>query len=378
MKRKSREILEFEKEFYTICQKDVIPILSQYEPERRKMLKELIRIVSIRAIIIIGAIILFKDGLWFIITQGDDIFIMICIVIFCILVFPIWDYNNKFVQKLKSSIMPKIIPVFGHMQWINGLTLIDAKELKASQLFGYWDKRESFDSFRGNYKGVDFSISETRLYISGRKTDDTIFKGVIVTFNSNKTIKNTTIISTKGDRSLRNNDSMNIGTILNIVVSFAAASFLAILIQSRGYFGGDSLKCLMATLCLSVLVVVLLNVIFRAVKSNTHNEVRLEDPEFSRRYNVYSSDQVEARYLVTPAFMERFNNIETAFGTKKVKCSFYNESIMFAISTRKNLFEVGNLFCSLSNPNQMKSFFNELSSILALVDYFKLNEHTKL
>ena len=36
MKRKSRDILEFEKEFYTICQKDVLPILSKYEPERKK------------------------------------------------------------------------------------------------------------------------------------------------------------------------------------------------------------------------------------------------------------------------------------------------------------------------------------------------------
>ena len=336
------------------------------------MLKDLIRIVSIRAIIIIVAIILFKDGLWFIITQDDDIFIIICIVIFCILIFPIWDYNNKFVQKLKSSIMPKIIPVFGHMQWINGLTLIDIKELKASQLFGYWNKRESFDSFRGNYKGVDFSISETRLYISG-KTDDTIFKGVIVTFESNKTIKNTTIVTTKGDRYLRNNNSANI--ILTICGSFSASFFIAVLIQSWGYCGGDAIKCFLVALCLVTLLVVLFNVIYKTVKLNNHNEVKLEDPEFSRRYNVYSSDQVEARYLLTTAFMERFNNIETAFGTKKIKCSFYNDRLMFAISTRKDLFEVGNLFCSLSNPKQMRNFFNELASILALVDYFKLDWH---
>jgi hypothetical protein len=34
--------------------------------------------------------------------------------------------------------------------------------------------------------------------------------------------------------------------------------------------------------------------------------VRLEHDEFERRYEVYSTDQIEARALLTPAFMERF------------------------------------------------------------------------
>ena len=108
------------------------------------------------------------------------------------------------------------------------------------------------------------------------------------------------------------------------------------------------------------------------------NELKLEDTEFSKKYKAYSSDQVEGRYLITPAFMERFKNIQTAFGTKKVKCSFYNDSLMFAISTNKNLFEIGNLYCSLENPKQLETFFNELTSIFMLVDYFKLDEKTGL
>lgn len=34
--------------------------------------------------------------------------------------------------------------------------------------------------------------------------------------------------------------------------------------------------------------------------------VRLEDPAFEKAYEVYGSDQVSARALLTPAFMERF------------------------------------------------------------------------
>lgn len=51
---------------------------------------------------------------------------------------------------------------------------------------------------------------------------------------------------------------------------------------------------------------------------------------------------------------------------------------MFAISTNKNLFEIGNLFKRLDDPKQMETFFNELASIMALVDLFKLDEKTGL
>ena len=108
------------------------------------------------------------------------------------------------------------------------------------------------------------------------------------------------------------------------------------------------------------------------------DEVNLEDPVFEKKFNVYSSDQVEARYLITTAFMERFNNLNTAFGAKKAKCSFFDNTIMFAISTHKNLFEIGNLFMRLDDPNRITKFFNEIASILILVDYFKLDEHIKL
>ena len=76
--------------------------------------------------------------------------------------------------------------------------------------------------------------------------------------------------------------------------------------------------------------------------------------------------------------MERFKNLQTAFGARGAKCSFYGESLMFAISTNKNLFEIGNLFTPLNSPKQLEVFFNELISILALIDYFKLDEKTGL
>ena len=42
--------------------------------------------------------------------------------------------------------------------------------------------------------------------------------------------------------------------------------------------------------------------------------VRLEDPVFEDRFNVYSDDQVEARYILTPKIMNRIVELEDRFG----------------------------------------------------------------
>lgn len=102
-------------------------------------------------------------------------------------------------------------------------------------------------------------------------------------------------------------------------------------------------------------------------------KIRLEDVKFAKKFKVFSEDEVEARYLVTTAFMERFLNLTTSFGAKKAKCAFFSNKVMFAISTRKNLFEFGSLFKTLEKPKNV-TFFNELMSILDMIDYFKLDE----
>ena len=98
------------------------------------------------------------------------------------------------------------------------------------------------------------------------------------------------------------------------------------------------------------------------------------------KYNDYSSNQIEGRYLVTTSFMERFKTLHTAFGSNKAKCAFFDDKIMFAISTGKNLFELtGGIFFSLKdNEEQAKIFYEEISAIYDIIDYFKLDEKTGL
>ena len=77
-------------------------------------------------------------------------------------------------------------------------------------------------------------------------------------------------------------------------------------------------------------------------------------------------------------YANQYPDVKAAFGTNKIKCSFVDDNIMFAISTNRNVFEIGSIFKSLTKPEIMERFFNELISIYLMIDYFKLNEQTKL
>ncbi len=372
-------ISEYRRNFYQIYHKTIVPMFEQYEIQRKNKCLFVGIICSILSFLLVCLVIdLYTE--FSTSTTLNPIEIIIAIVVLLVLtVIPI-NANQKFISMLKSNCMMKILAAFGSISWIDNVNLITDYELNNSDLFSIYNRRTSADSFEGLYKGVNFAISETQLiYETGsgkNRRVENVFNGVVIKFAANKTIKNKTIIASRGDNKIKRKTP---GLIITIVSFLIYVLFIWI-------DQGTNITSLFifSSIALCVLIVVArYNYLGRKqqleiFKEEVLSEIKLEDPDFSRKYTAYSSDQVEGRYLITPAFMERFNNIETAFGTHKVKCSFYRDSIMFAISTNKNLFEIGNLYHSLKDPKQMTVFFNELTSILALVDYFKLDENTGL
>ena len=95
---------------------------------------------------------------------------------------------------------------------------------------------------------------------------------------------------------------------------------------------------------------------------------------FEKNFDVFTNDEVDARYLITPTFMERIKNLELAFKADKIKCAFYNKWLIIALSTKKDLFSI----CSLTKPicdnNQYFQMYEEIESIIKLIDYFKLDQ----
>ena len=111
-----------------------------------------------------------------------------------------------------------------------------------------------------------------------------------------------------------------------------------------------------------------------APKLDYLKRTKLEDEEFNRKFHVYTNDEVDARYLLTPAFMERLKNIEVAFRAKDITAAFYEDRLVIALSTNKDLFSIGSLAKPVTDSKPYFQMFEEILSIIQLIDHFKLNQ----
>lgn len=106
-------------------------------------------------------------------------------------------------------------------------------------------------------------------------------------------------------------------------------------------------------------------------------EVKLEDSEFCKKYKIYSDNQVEARYVLTTAFIERFKNMRTAFKAKYIRAAFKDGKITIALHAGRDLFAMANLSKD-SDSNTFSELFDEILSILELIEALKLNQRIGL
>ena len=224
----------------------------------------------------------------------------------------IWIYIQKsFENKIKEKIMPTACSCFVDMKWQEG-SYTDSSIFTSSYLISNYSYDDYDDIFYGSYHDVKFEIIESKFTTHSGKHSITIFDGVIVKLEMNKHFTSHTVI--KPDM------------FLNIPPSFKL------------------------------------------------HHTELEDPEFNKKFDVYTNDEVEARYLITPSFMERLKNMETAFMARTATCVFYNNFLMIALPTGSDLFSLCSLFKPVDDPKQFFRMYDEIESIIKLIDYFKLNQ----
>lgn len=100
-------------------------------------------------------------------------------------------------------------------------------------------------------------------------------------------------------------------------------------------------------------------------------KVKLESVEFEKRFIVYSSDQVEARYILTPSFMERIVRLQQMMG-EGTSLSFVNTNIHVAVPIRDELFEPA--IFSANDHNRLGDFYNTINIVFDIIDELKLNQ----
>jgi len=97
--------------------------------------------------------------------------------------------------------------------------------------------------------------------------------------------------------------------------------------------------------------------------------VGLEDISFNKEFVVYGSDQVEAREILTPAFMQRLLDLEAGFAGAHIRCAFTGPDLLIALETSAR-FDIGGLFTSLVDKARVAALAARLEGFFKVVDGF--------
>lgn len=106
-------------------------------------------------------------------------------------------------------------------------------------------------------------------------------------------------------------------------------------------------------------------------------KVNLEDPEFEKLYDTYSTDQVEARYLLTTAFMNRMVTLSQKGIGNRILVSFEKGYVNIAVSMDDDWLEIP-LSKPVTDIANYKNMISELYSVLKIIDTLKLDQNIGL
>ncbi|RZK41277.1 MAG: DUF3137 domain-containing protein [Pedobacter sp.] len=101
------------------------------------------------------------------------------------------------------------------------------------------------------------------------------------------------------------------------------------------------------------------------------NLVKLESEYFNKNFVTYSSDQIEARYILTPSLMEKIAELNER-SAYCMSLSFVNSSVYMAFPLDHNYFEPP-VFKTLLNPTLLDEDMNILKFMLLIIEELDLN-----
>lgn len=88
--------------------------------------------------------------------------------------------------------------------------------------------------------------------------------------------------------------------------------------------------------------------------------IGLEDPEFESFFEVFAPDQVKARRILTPRFMETIKSVMGYYPSGRVTSLMADNQLYLAIHSHDNLFETGGIFTSLESNKSVWGVITQL------------------
>ena len=278
----SKKYYEIRANFQNNYFKNVKPNLANFEEKRKQFIKQS-KITSF-VVYFIAIIIIYLIYAFF--PQSDCwiVYLPIGLSTFALafgIGFAIKNCNEyKLEQEIKRKIMPDLCKCFENLTWCKD-SIDNPAEFFESNLVDYYNSSIFDDIFKGKYNSIDFKIIESELsHISGsgeNKNRARVFRGTIIKLSMNESFKSQTIIRPKA--------------------------------------------------------------IFKTPIQNLKT-TELEDIVFSKKYDVYTDDEIESRVILTTSLMNKLNEIENKFNIKKINVAFYKNNLYIALQSKRDMFKI--------------------------------------
>jgi len=220
----------------------------------------------------------------------------------------------KYKLEVKDSVIEDFINFFGTFHYLP-FSYIDDPIIQKSQLFRSYNRHSGDDYFHGTYKNVTMTISEESLRFKHNKGESDVFKGIVIMLDFPKAFNGHTIV-----------------------------------FSDWGMF----------------------NFLHSAGRKMQH--IAFEDIVFEKEFEVFGNDQIEARFLLTTAFMERMLRVRDAFRGKKIQFSFFDNKLLIAINTSKDMFEPSSLFKNSTDRRPINDVLEQFISVFSIVEFLKLTQ----
>ena len=365
------KFLALREKFRTFYDNELRKKYQELEPIRQKYLKYFI-LWCFLFTFLAGIYVYFcKKGFISIETYASSgmvkLYFFYFIIAYAICLFPIYEFKSQ----TKFMVMDKILSFFGGFNYSEGYDFIKEEDIKDSGLFGVFHEQEQDDAFKGTYDGTEIKVSEQKLkrIIHTRKgrREKTIFKGIFIALHFNKTCNGNTVVRGGSFTGFCRYNWFEIT--LGIATTFPL--IMVIYFTKKTHLTFNSYFLTLAIIY-GIIYFSILFWVFKLMKKRQSKKVCLEDVVFSKKWTVYADDQIEARYVLTPALMERMLAVKKLFHGHQIDFSFWKNNLLIAVHTNKDMFETTSLFKSTLNYGKVWEVICQLNSVFSVIDTLKL------
>ena len=222
------------------------------------------------------------------------------------------ELSRQYTKLYRQRVLPRLAASFGEITW-RPAVMPDLARLEAEHIFRAHGGAEAENELAGTYRGLPIHIVELKLANPDKKKETPVFDGLLIDITLKRDTGATTAVVSDG-----------------------------------GAFGN-----------------------FRdRLTANGRQQVKLEDPEFERVYEVYSTDQVAARALLHPALMEKMLKLGRLrdFGAPVMLASGARLTIAAPKTATRSLFAAPGFTRPASSREALVQLREDIATVLSVAD----------